>query len=142
MSYRRYAGDKFIGPTGIDNFPTDVADGATLTTTGVASAEYGQYIKAGGVWRKLTESEFVQLTGTTSSQTSTITLTGLSSIYDIRGVYSGQGAFESSSQVRCFVGGVLQNPANYNLEQVGSISNIVFDHDVLSGVRTQVLYHI
>ena len=51
MSYTRYAGDRFAGPTGLpSSFPTYVADGAILVTSGSNSADQALYIKVDGSW--------------------------------------------------------------------------------------------
>ena len=49
MSYRRYAGDRFAGPTGVPtSFPLDVADGAILVTSGDNSTDQALYVKVTG----------------------------------------------------------------------------------------------
>ena len=60
MSYTRYAGDRFVGPTGLtSSFPTDVADGAILVTSGTSSTDQGLYVKVDGSWEQVVQTGVV-----------------------------------------------------------------------------------
>ena len=60
MSYTRYAGDRFVGPTGNPTgFPLDVADGAVLFTSGVFENDQGSYIKVSGAWQQVVQTGVV-----------------------------------------------------------------------------------
>ena len=60
MSYTRYAGDRFAGPTGLpSSFPTDVADGAILVTSGTSSTDQALYVKVDGSWEQVVQTGVV-----------------------------------------------------------------------------------
>lgn len=60
MSYTRYAGDRFVGPTGLtSSFPTDVADGAILVTSGNSSTDQALYVKVDGSWEQVVQTGVV-----------------------------------------------------------------------------------
>ena len=148
--YTRYAGDRFVGPTGISSFPMDVSDGALLATTGSLAQDNGIYIKILGNWTKVTESAFIQETGITTGVTDEILLTGITGVLAIKGTHAGQSDggevfnLSVSEQVRCFVGGAIQGPDKYTLSNTGpgGTPKIQFTNNILSGVRTQVLYNV
>ena len=54
-SSKRYAGDRFLGPTGLPTgFPLDVADGAVLFTSGSSLTSQNLYVKVTGAWKQVT----------------------------------------------------------------------------------------
>ena len=54
-SSKRYAGDRFLGPTGLPSgFPLDVADGAVLFTSGSSLTSQNLYVKVTGAWKQVT----------------------------------------------------------------------------------------
>ena len=65
MSYIRYAGDRFTGPTGDPTgFPLDVADGAVLFTSGANEADQALYVKVTGAWQQVVQTGVVMETMT------------------------------------------------------------------------------
>ena len=57
---KRYAGDRFVGPTGDPaGFPLDVADGAVLYTSGDLVNDQASYIKVSGAWRQVIQTGVV-----------------------------------------------------------------------------------
>ena len=59
-TYKRYAGDRFAGPTGSSGaFPYDTADGAILITTGDAANEQNLFVKVTGAWKQIVQSGVV-----------------------------------------------------------------------------------
>ena len=65
MSYIRYAGDRFTGPTGEPTgFPLDVADGAVLFTSGANEADQALYVKVTGAWQQVVQTGVVMETMT------------------------------------------------------------------------------
>ena len=60
MSYIRYAGDRFAGPTGNPTgFPLDVADGAVLFTSGENATDNALYVKVTGSWQQVVQTGVV-----------------------------------------------------------------------------------
>tara|TARA_Y100000592_G_C5266196_1_gene219649 strand:- start:23 stop:298 length:276 start_codon:yes stop_codon:yes gene_type:complete len=67
MSFTRYAGDRFTGPTGsLTGFPLDVADGAILVTSGSSSNDQALYVKVTGGWQQVVQTGVVLETMTGS----------------------------------------------------------------------------
>ena len=65
MSYIRYAGDRFFGPTGdLTGFPLDVADGAVLFTSGTNETDQALYVKVTGAWQQVVQTGVVMETMT------------------------------------------------------------------------------
>jgi len=59
-TYKRYAGDRFAGPTGSSGtFPYDTADGAILITTGDSANEQNLFVKVTGTWKQIVQSGVV-----------------------------------------------------------------------------------
>lgn len=59
-TYKRYAGDRFAGPTGSSGvLPYDVADGAILITTGDAANEQNLFVKVTGAWKQIVQTGVV-----------------------------------------------------------------------------------
>ena len=60
MPVKRYAGDRFVGPTGDPTgFPLDVADGAVLYTSGDLATDQASYIKVTGAWQQVVQTGVV-----------------------------------------------------------------------------------
>jgi hypothetical protein len=65
MPVKRYAGDRFVGPTGDPTgFPLDVADGAVLYTSGDLATDQASYIKVSGAWQQVVQTGVVLQTMT------------------------------------------------------------------------------
>ena len=80
---------------------------------------------------------------TTDSSTSSFLLTGVSSIYNVDGVVSGESAGVQRQQIQCYVGGVLQMPFNYSLSNaLAGTGNptVTFSENLFSGVNVDFLY--
>ena len=80
---------------------------------------------------------------TTDSSTSSFLLTGVSSIFNIDGVVSGESAGIQRQQIQCYVGGVLQMPFNYSLSNaLAGTGNptLTFSENLFSGVNVDFLY--
>tara|TARA_B100000085_G_scaffold282389_1_gene310815 strand:- start:57 stop:578 length:522 start_codon:yes stop_codon:yes gene_type:complete len=169
MSYRRYAGDRFAGPTGVPtSFPLDVADGAILVTSGDNSTDQALYVKVTGNWQQVVQTGVVMqnMTGvlvaksetgifqtvintvhetgvTLNASTDSFVLTGVDSIYNIDGLNSGDVANAHNQQIQCYVGGVLQMPFNYSLSNaLGGTGNptVTFSENLFSGVNVDFVY--
>ena len=70
-------------------------------------------------------------------------LTGVSSIFNIDGVVSGESAGLQRQQIQCYVGGVLQMPYQYSLTNaLGGTGNptVTFGENLFSGVNVNFLY--
>ena len=79
----------------------------------------------------------------TDSSTNSFLLTGVSSIFNIDGVVSGESAELQRQQIQCYVGGVLQMPYQYNLSNaLGGTGSptITFGENLFSGVNVNFLY--
>ena len=80
---------------------------------------------------------------TTDSSTNSFILTGVSSIYNVDGVVSGESAGVQRQQIQCYVGGVLQMPFNYSLSNaLAGTGNptVTFSENLFSGVNVDFLY--
>ena len=79
----------------------------------------------------------------TDSSTNSFLLTGVSSIFNIDGVVSGESAGLQRQQIQCYVGGVLQMPYQYSLTNaLGGTGNptVTFGENLFSGVNVNFLY--
>ena len=79
----------------------------------------------------------------TNSSTNSFLLTGITSIFDIDGVTSGEAASVQSQQVQCYAGGVLQMPYQYSLSNaLGGTGNptVTFNENLFSGVNVNFVY--
>jgi hypothetical protein len=80
---------------------------------------------------------------TTTTGISEMLLTGVSSIYDIDGVVSGEATLTQSQQVQCYVGGVAQAPVRYSLSNAlagSGAPTVTFSENLFSGVRANFIY--
>lgn len=80
---------------------------------------------------------------TTTTGVSEMLLTGVSSIYNIDGVVSGEATLTQSQQVQCYIGGVVQTPARYSLSNAlagSGAPTITFSENLFSGVRADFIY--
>ena len=91
-----------------------------------------------------TQIKSVHETGyTTTTGVSEMLLTGISSIYNIDGVVSGEATFTQSQQVQCYVGGVVQTPVRYSLSNAlagSGAPTVTFSENLFSGVRADFIY--
>tara|TARA_A100001011_G_C14194457_1_gene792826 strand:- start:385 stop:1245 length:861 start_codon:yes stop_codon:yes gene_type:complete len=79
----------------------------------------------------------------TNSSTNSFLLTGITSIFDIDGVTSGEAASVQRQQIQCYAGGVLQMPYQYSLSNaLGGTGNptVTFNENLFSGVNVNFVY--
>ena len=91
-----------------------------------------------------TQINVVHETGfTATTGVSALEMTGVSSIYDIDGVNSGEADILHKQQIQCYIGGVLQAPYQYSLSNTlggTGTPTITFAENLFSGVRTNFVY--
>jgi hypothetical protein len=88
-----------------------------------------------------TQINVVHETGlTTTTGVSALELTGVTSIYDIDGVNSGEADILHKQQVQCYIGGVIQSPERYSMLNISNTPTITFVENLFSGVRTNFVY--
>jgi hypothetical protein len=88
-----------------------------------------------------TQINVVHETGfTVTTGVSALELTGVTSIYDIDGVNSGEADILHKQQIQCYVGGVIQSPERYSMLDISNTPTITFVENLFSGIRTNFVY--